>query len=222
MSTAHTTRRLLGSTAGAIIVVIGSLTAVSALALLVLFGSTGTLSTPAVPVATSTSALVADVAHSRGTADVSRVIGPPTVHVAASADGSPIFVGIGRAADVDRYLAGVATDEVSAFADRSGPVGLARHPGSAAATPPGQQGFWVASATSPSFADVSWRVQDGDYRVVVMHVDGTPGVTTQVRAEINTPNMFGLSLAVLAGGLLATTGGIALIVAANRRRRATA
>ena len=55
-----------------------------------------------------------------------------------------------------------------------------------------------------------------------MHVDGTPGVTTQVRGEITTPNMFGLSLAVLAGGLLATTGGIALIVAANRRRRATA
>ena len=97
MSTAHTTRRLLGSTAGAIIVVIGSLTAVSALALLVLFGSTGTLSTPAVPVATPTSALVADVSHSRATADVSRIVGPPTVHVAASARAAGL---LGRLRDV--------------------------------------------------------------------------------------------------------------------------
>ena len=62
-----------------------------------------------------------------------------------------MFVGIGRAADVDRYLDGAATDEVTDFnaAPFSASFGIERerHAGSATPAAPGTQAFWLARSS---------------------------------------------------------------------------
>jgi hypothetical protein len=146
------------------------------------------------------------------------VLGAPKVRISATSTSTPVFVGIGPATDVDRYLSGVATDELTAGADGSVPLRLDRQPGRRAAAPPTEQSFWITSATSTSTADLTWPIQDGTYRIVVMNADGTPGMTTQVHAAVTVPHMFDFSLGALFGGLLLTGGGIAALVAANRRR----
>lgn len=214
----HPARRLLGRTAAAIAVVIGSLATLGALALMVLFGPSGTLDPGAFPpISTPTAALVVDPGTVTDTAGAARVLGAPTVRVSATSDGTPAFVGIGRAVDVDRYLSGVATDVVAVGADGSVPTGLDRHPGQRIAAPPTEQTFWAVSATSASTAEVTWPIQDGTYRIVVMNADGTPGMTTQIQAAVTVPNMFGFALGALVGGLLLTGAGVAVLVVARRR-----
>lgn len=214
----HPAGRRFGRAAAAIAVAIGSLTTLGALALLVLFGPSGTLDPGAFPpISTPTAAVVVDPGTVTDSAGVARVLGEPTVRVSATADGTPVFVGIGRAVDVDRYLNGVATDVVAVGADGSVPTGLDRQPGQALAAPPTAQTFWAVSATSATIADLTWRIQDGTYRIVVMNADGTPGLTTQVHAAVTVPNMFGFSLGLLFGGLLLTGAVVAVLVAARRR-----
>jgi len=214
----HPARRRLGRAAAAIAIAIGSLATIGALALMALFGPTGTLDPgPFPPISTPTAVLVLDPGTVTDTATAAQVLGAPTVGVSATSDGAPVFVGIGRAVEVDRYLSGVATDVVAVGADGSVPIDLDRHPGQALAAPPTEQSFWVVSATSASTADLTWPIQDGTYRVVVMNTDGTPGMTTQVHAAVTVPHMFDFALGALVGGLLLTGAGVAVLVAARRR-----
>jgi hypothetical protein len=213
----HPARRRLARAAAAIAVVIGGLTTAGALVLMVLFGPSGTLDPGALPlIATPTAALVLDPGTVTDTAGAARVLGAPTVRISATSDGVPVFVGIGRVADVDRYLNGVATDELAAF-DGSVPRGLDRRPSEALAAPPTDQSFWITSATSASTADLIWAIQDGTYRIVVMHADGTPGVTTQLHAAVTVPHMFDFAIGALVGGLLLIGGGVTVLVIARRR-----
>ncbi|MHA6783129.1 hypothetical protein ACVGOW_19340 [Pseudonocardia saturnea] len=214
----HPAGRRFGRAAAAIAVAIGSLATLGALALLVLFGPSGTLDPGAFPpISTPTAALVVDPGTVTDTSAAAQVLGEPTVRVSATYDGTPVFVGIGRAVDVDRYLSGVASDMVAVGADGSVPTGLDRHPGQKIAAPPTEQTFWAASTTSAATAEVTWPIQDGTYRIVVMNADGTPGLTTQVHAAVTVPNMFSFSLGLLFGGLLLTGAGVAVLVAARRR-----
>lgn len=80
------------------------------------------------------------------------------------------------------------------------------------------QGFWVASATGPSAADLTWRVQDGQYRIVIMNADGSPAMTTHAQASVELPNVFAISLGAVLVGLMMSGAGVAALVAVNRRR----
>src|SRR5205823_255065 len=71
-----------------------------------------------------------------------------TIRVRATATGgTPIFVGIAPRDDVDRWLAGVAYDEVTDVASGRSSVSYRSHPGTHPATAPAAQGFWTASSS---------------------------------------------------------------------------
>src|SRR4051812_41696902 len=149
---------------GSIVAALGAVLAIAGGALFAVFGSDGTLSTGRHDVSTATSALVSEAAQIDGSATGADALGTARIKVdARAAGGRPVFVGVGRAADVERYLGGAATDEVTDF-DVS-PFRLERdlHPGSANPPAPGTQPFWVASDSGASAA-VNWKVRDGDYR----------------------------------------------------------
>lgn len=128
---AHPARRAVGNFVGAVVTVLGIVTAVAAIALLVMFGTSSTLTSGTHTFATPTAALIADAGSVTETSAAARVIGLPTVRVSVTASGGPVFVGIGRTADVNRYLAGVATDEVAGIGDWSPRLTATRHPGKA-------------------------------------------------------------------------------------------
>ena len=213
-------RQLTLTIIGGILAVIGGLASAAAIALIAVFGSSGSLDSGSHQVTTSASALITDVNHIQNTSGVGAITGWPTVRLTASGgNASGVFIGIGRAADVDRYLAAVGFDEATDFSVRPFELTTTRHPGDASAAPPTGQTFWVASADSRTVANLTWKVQNGDYRIVVMNADGSPNVNTQVRIELTLPNAFQISLIVLASGLLVVGIGVVVLVRGFTRGR---
>jgi hypothetical protein len=133
--------------------------------------------------------------------------------VARGAEADQLFVGIGPSSDVARYLDGVAHDEIEDI--RTGPFDVVyeRIAGDAEPAPPVEQGFWVASSSGPGERDLRWDVEQGDWTVVLMNADGSPGVAADVAVGLNT----GLLLAIgaglgVAGVLLLALGALFLIL----------
>jgi len=137
-----------------------------------------------------------------------------------------LFIGIGRKADVDRYLAGVAHTEVtdvdsSVFGSTYRPSYTAR-PGGAPATPPARERFWVARAAGQGTQALTWSVKPGRWSVVVMRADASRGVSADLAAGAKLPALLWVSITLLGVGLLLLGGGAALIWFGGRERRAPA
>ena len=202
---------------GAVIIISGFLTAISGGALLALFGSDRVLSSGQHQVSTPTTALVADLGRVTDIDDFQYVTGSPTLHVTAdnNAEG-PIFIGIGRADEVDRYLAGVATDRVTDLELSPLELNSVRHGGSGIPGAPAEQNIWVASSTS-SDAELSWEIRDGHYEVVMMNADGSANVQAQTRIGVSLQDSTALwSLVIVVGVVIMVIGGV-VVIAASRR-----
>jgi hypothetical protein len=136
----------------------------------------------------------------------------------------PLFIGIARKEDVDRYLAGVAHSEVTDV--NANPFGTTYEPtyrarsGGAPGTPPIEATFWVARAAGPGTPALTWSVKEGRWAVVVMRPDGTRGVSADVAAGAKLPALLGASIGLLAFGLLLLGGAGALIYFGARERDA--
>ena len=136
----------------------------------------------------------------------------------------PLFIGIARKNDVDRYLAGVAHREVvdvnaNPFGTTYRPSYRAR-PGGKPATPPGRAGFWVAQVAGRGSQTLTWRVKQGDWAVVVMRPDGSRGVSADLAAGAKLPALLWASIGLLLFGLLVLGGAVALIYFGARQPRA--
>lgn len=139
---------------------------------------------------------------------------------AQSNDGKPLFVGIGRTSDVERYLQGVPHSTVHDVED--GPfdsfhADTTRHAGNRHPVAPEHAGIWAASSqgTGKQAADI--KVREGDWSVVVMNADGSLGVDADISAGANVPFLDELGWIALGSGSFALVVGIALIVAGARR-----
>jgi hypothetical protein len=202
-----------------IALVIGFFAAAGGGILLLVFGTDGQLSTSRHPVSTPTAAVVTDTAAITNTSRVAEVLGDPTLRLQVDGENAAgLFVGVGPAADVDRYLQGVAIDQATDFDLDPYQLSMARRDGAASAAAPSSQGFWVASATAHGVTDLSWAIRDGDYRVVLMNADGGPGVNSQLGIGIGLPRMFTYAMTMFAGGLVLILAGV-LALALGRPRR---
>jgi hypothetical protein len=203
--------------AGAIVALAGVVLAIAAGAVLVAFGEDSTLASDPHSLSTSTAALVTGTATIDDTAEVADVLGAPHVRLSAMSDGDEgVFVGIGPAADVERYLAGAPIAEVTDL--ELSPYRLERRMrrGSATPAPPGEQDFWVAR-DSGSSAAVDWKVRDGRYRAVVMNADGSADVAAHGTFGVKVPHLSPIALVLLIGGLALAAGGVVAIIAGARR-----
>ena len=130
-----------------------------------------------------------------------------------SGNGTATFVGVGRKADVDRYLAGVAHSTVEDVDYGPFDVAYGTTGGSAVPAPPAAQTFWDASSVGTGTQSVSWKIHEGHWRVVVMNADGSPAVTADAKvgasvshALVYTLVLLGLSLAIGALAVLVVRG----------------
>ena len=136
---------------GAVLVTIGALAGAAATAGVVAFGPASTLDSGTQPMSTPTAALVSDVTSLQDVEGISGLTGAPTLRISADGAGpAGIFVGVGPADAVADYLSGVAVDRVTDLEVDPFDLNVIREEGTAAPPPPGQQDFWVASATSSS------------------------------------------------------------------------
>ncbi len=121
-----------------------------------------------------------------------------------------VFVGVAPQADVDRYLAGVARDEVRDLRGHR-PVYRRRTGGNDVAAPTAQD-FWVAKTSGRGSQELVWPVTSGRWAAVVMNADGSPGVAADIDVGVKAGFVLPLALILLGLGLVATAGSVALIV----------
>ncbi len=137
---------------------------------------------------------------------------------ATSNEGKPVFVGVAKTADVERFLghtrhtniAQVDFDPFDAtYQDFDG----------ARPDRPGDQRFWAASSAGGGTQTLDWKAQTGDWSVVVMNADASEGVDVGVKAGAKLAFLEPLGYGLLGIGLLVLAAGGALIAGGVRSRR---
>jgi hypothetical protein len=208
-------KRVVLIVCGAVLFVISAAVAVGGGALMAFFGSDSTAASGPERVGTDGVALVAAMNDIQDTDGLATVVGRATLGVAAHGPDGAVFVGIGPARAVERYLAGAPIDRVTDL--NVDPFRLTTLPrdGSAVPDAPGAQNFWTAQDNGTD-ADINWKINDGSYRLVVMNADATPNVTADVNASLTVPHLFWIGLGLLVGGVVFAVAGIVLIVAGAR------
>jgi Domain of unknown function (DUF4389) len=140
-----------------------------------------------------------------------------TVRIRSESD-RPVFVGIGPAAEVTRYLGGVERDVVDDL-DNSGDPEYSRRSGGAPTGQPGDETFWVASTAGAGERTLEWEPEDGDWRAVVMNEDASRGVSAELSIGAELDSILWIGIGLLAAGALFAAGSALAITAATRSRR---
>jgi hypothetical protein len=212
-------KRIVLIVLGGVLAVIGLLAAIGGGALMVLFGSNNTLSSGAQQVSTPTRALVSPTGSIQGTSGAQTVLGSVRLRITArpAGTGHQLFLGIGPAAAVDRYLSGTSYDVATDVSVTPFHLTLARHRGTAAPGRPGSQSFWVAQA-SGNHPTLTWTVTSGSYRVVAMNTDAAAPVAFDGGLDLTIPHSFAIGIGLLIGGIVFILIGVVLIVLGARTR----
>src|SRR5262249_33658841 len=198
---------------GGVLLVIGALAAIAGGALMALFGSNNTLSSGVQHVSTPTRALVSPAGSIQGTSGAQTVFGSARLRITATPTvaGRHLFLGIGPASPVGRYLSGVSHDVATNASVTPFHLTLARHRGTATPPPPGSQSFWVATA-SGNHPTLTWTVTSGSYQVVAMNTDAAAPVAFAAGLDLTIPHLFAIGIGLLTGGIVLILTAIALIV----------
>jgi hypothetical protein len=200
-----TTGRIIALAAGPVLLLI-SLALIAGGAILIWADTeqvhSGYVTTTTATYSTSGYALASDAItlHSRGL-----FIDEVRIRITSSDPSRPLFAGIAATGDVERYLSGVSYTTVDGHdvADRPG-TGVPAAP--AAALP------WAARAQGTGTLTLTWAVRDGDWTVVVMNTDASPGLSVRAEAGLSALALPWLAGELLWVGLLTGVTAAALIV----------
>ena len=136
-------------------------------------------------------------------------------NVRVQVDGAkPVFVGIGPDDDVDRYLGGVAHDQLIDFDGDDPQFDL--HQGRAPRTPPGEQGFWVAESEGAGEQALTWDAEFGRWTAVVMNADATRGIDVEADVGVKLGWAIWAGLGMFVVGLLMSAGAVIVILLIGR------
>jgi hypothetical protein len=186
--------------------------------------SDGYLTTPTERLQTATFALAStglDIAHPRGPDFATNPDRLGHVKVeATSLDGRRLFVGIGPEDAVDRYLRGVAHDEVTSLDFHPFEATYRRSGGGAPRSRPGSQRFWAARAQGSPNETLRWDVASGDWSVVVMNADASRGVDVDVAVGARLGFLIWVAVGLLIAGAVVIAISVLLIYLAVRTPRA--
>jgi hypothetical protein len=119
------------------------------------------------------------------------------------------FVGVARTRDVDAYLDGVARDEVSDLDYSPFRIDSTRRAGEGRPAVPGAQTFWAASSTGGQ--PLEWKVRKGEWTVVMMNADGSPGVHVDATAGAKLPLIGDLGWGLAIPGIVLGLASLGLI-----------
>ena len=132
----------------------------------------------------------------------SALYGKVRLHVTLRA-GKDLFVGIARSRDVTRYLRGTAHASVTDLDYHPFHADYATAGGARRAAPPAAQR----------------KIRSGNWSVVVMNADGSPGIEAGVRAGANVPFLNEVAWGAIGAGALLLLVSVALLYAGARTPR---
>jgi hypothetical protein len=133
----------------------------------------------------------------------------------------PVFVGIAPTDEVSQYLRGVAHTSMTDLDYWPFEASDADHAGDRRPAAPAKQSIWAASAQGADTQRLEWDVEDGDWSVVVMNADGSPGVDAGVSAGAKVPFLSELGWSAVGSGavlLIAAAGLLVLGIRTPRNR----
>ena len=127
------------------------------------------------------------------------------IRITSSAPSRPLFAGIAATGDVEHYLSGVSYTTVEGH-------DVADHPGTGVPATPATALPWAARAQGTGNLTLTWAVRDGDWTVVVMNADASPGLSVRAEAGISALALPWLAGEMLAAGLLTGVAAVVLII----------
>jgi hypothetical protein len=136
----------------------------------------------------------------------------------ASQDGErELFIGIAPTAQVRDYLAETTFATVSDL--NFDPFRVTYRPSSGTSAPgePGGENFWSASVQGSGSQSLEWDVAKGNWSVVVMNADASPGVHASLSLGAKVGFIFWVGVGLIIAGALFLVGGVALIYLSVRR-----
>jgi hypothetical protein len=191
-------------------------------ALAIIFGPDGRFASGDEQLTTPSRALVSAVADISGDSPVDRDLAGVRLELQlTSAKEGALFIGVGRAVDVSRYLAGVNVARVDDIEFGPFRYTTSELPGERVPAPPNSEPFWVEQAEGAGEVELDWRLRTGTYQVVVMNADASPGVDVSGSLAIVIPWIFWVALGLLIVGFVLLVGGILLVVFGAKRRPVT-
>ena len=132
-----------------------------------------------------------------------------------------MFVGIAKKSQVASYLGHVQHDTISDFElDRSRSP-TATHRERRPRPRPGAQHFWASEATGSGPQTLAWPVQKGDWAVVVMNADGSPGIHADVKVGAKVGFLLWAGIGLLALGAILAALAAALFLSGRPARSPT-
>ena len=137
---------------------------------------------------------------------------------ASSGDNRPLFVGVARRADVDRYLAGASYTTVEDVNFDPFEATYSSTSGKAAPGRPSEQTFWATKKVGTGTHAVTWKIRNGHWRVVVMNADASPHVVADAKVGTSFRGELAVAFSLLGVGLALAAGAVALGIGASKRR----
>ena len=128
----------------------------------------------------------------------------------------PLFIGIARTDDVERYLAGVEYDEITDFDIDPLRLTTERHAGTSSPAAPASQTIWAASVEGTGPQTLDWDAEGGEWSVVVMNSDGSAAVDAELTFGAHIPHLAWIGIGGAVGGALLLAAAAGLIYAGAR------
>jgi len=138
---------------------------------------------------------------------------------ATSADSTkPLFIGIARTEDVDRYLAGVEHDQVGDLKLSPFSVQYQHQSGRAPAARPNATSIWRMKAVGTGMQTIDWPLRSGHWSAVVMNADGSRSVDVGARLAARVSYVWWIVAGLFVLGGLSLACGGALVYFGLRTR----
>lgn len=140
------------------------------------------------------------------------MVGPIRITGEAGTPGDELFLGIGPADQVERYLDDVEHSELVDLNVWPFAVDYTERQGTSLPADPDDQDFWIESTSGSGPLTLETELPAEDWRAVVMNADGAASVEADLAVGATLP-VFGWTLAVCfaLGGLMAAVGLILLV-----------
>jgi hypothetical protein len=167
--------------------------------------------------ALATESLDVDLDGAEGLVD-STSLGDVRLDVAPQSD-KPVFVGIARTDDLSAYLADVSHTTVTDLDYDPFEASYSPHAGERSPARPGGERIWAASTQGTGPQTLTWEAEDGDWSIVVMNADGSPGVAADISAGAKLPFLTTIGWSAAGGVAILLIAAAALTVLGVRPPR---